>query len=326
MAIINSEIEDYKPPLWQWNKHIQTIYPSVFRKVTVGTQFQESEFRIPTKDGDFLVLDHLFDMKNRSESVVIICHGLEGDKYRAYVRGMAKICLEENHSVLTWNYRGCGGIMNDKPIFYHSGATYDLEEVIMQAMEMKYKKIHLIGFSLGGNLVLKYLGEKGEGIAHQIVGGIGISVPMHLESGCKKISHGFNKLYSLRFLKTLKHKIREKAKIFPDEIDPSLLDEIHDLATFDDIYTSKLHGFDNAHHYYESCSSLYFLGGIRRPTCIISAINDPFLSEKCLPEKIDNSRIKTIYTQQGGHVGFYSPTSDNASWLEKNVMKIIRNW
>lgn len=142
----------YTGPSVLFNGHLQTIFPALFRK-HLSLPFDRE--RITTPDGDFLDLDWL---RQDSKKLVIICHGLEGDSRRPYMRGMAKHFFQNKYDVLTWNFRGCSGELNIRPFFYHSGATYDLETVVNHAAE-KYAQVYLIGFSLGGNLTLKYLGE-----------------------------------------------------------------------------------------------------------------------------------------------------------------------
>lgn len=315
----------FTPPIWQWNKHVQTIYPSLFRNINLGENVKKEANIICTPDDDFLEYSQIYLPHKRSKGAVIICHGLEGDQNRAYIQGMVRTVLECDLEAFTWNYRGCGNELNKQAIFYHSGATYDLASVIEEVKSKGFEYIYLIGFSLGGNLVLKYLGENGSKIPSEIIGGSAISVPLHLESSCEVISKGFNKIYAYRFLRSLKRKVKAKAELHPGLFDLSPLEKINTLAQFDDIYTAPLHGFKNAHHYYESCSSLYFLNDIKVPTNILSALNDPFLSEKCLPMKIENPKVATHYSQQGGHVGFYNPTKDNKTWAEKKLADILKN-
>ena len=145
----------YQRPKYLFNGHLETVYPSIFRKLELIPTQKE---RIETHDGDFLEID--WHQRGNSK-LVVISHGLEGNSSRAYILGMAKEALNNGFDVLAWNYRGCGAELNRKAIFYHSGATYDLDTIIQHASK-KYEEIFLIGFSLGGNLTLKYLGEKRE--------------------------------------------------------------------------------------------------------------------------------------------------------------------
>ncbi|MGY6520898.1 MAG: YheT family hydrolase [Mongoliitalea sp.] len=313
-----SKNTEYESPKWLFNGHLQTIIPSLFRS-SIPLPFERE--RITTADGDFLDLDWL---KNNSDDLVIISHGLEGNSQRPYMTGMARQFYANGFDVLTWNFRGCGEELNSKPIFYHSGATYDLDTVVNHAA-IGYQNIHLIGFSLGGNLTLKYLGEKRNRLP-KIKKGVAISVPLHLESSCLKISSGENIMYAKRFLKTLKEKVIKKAKLFPEDIPLGTLRKIKTLKDFDDIYTGPLHGFEDAHDYYEQCSSLYFLEGIEVPTLVLNAQNDPFLTDKCFPISLGRT-LDTVWMEfpkLGGHVGFTPRESKDIYWSEKRAFEFIR--
>jgi uncharacterized protein len=308
---------DYDNPKWLFNGHLQTIIPGLFR-TTFALPFERE--RVITPDGDFLDLDWL---KNGSNSLVIISHGLEGNSRRPYMVGMARHFFQNGFDVLNWNYRGCSEELNNKPIFYHSGATYDLDFVVNHAA-VNYDSVYLIGFSLGGNLTLKYLGEIREK-SPKIQKGVAISVPLHLESSCEKISTGENFLYSKRFLKTLKEKVVRKSKQFPKEIPTGILRKIKTLQDFDDYYTGPLHGFRDAHDYYEQNSSLYFLGKIEIPALILNAQNDPFLSDKCFPISLGR-KLDTVwmdFPKYGGHVGFSPRKTEDIYWSEKRAFEFI---
>ncbi|EOZ95759.1 Hydrolase [Indibacter alkaliphilus LW1] len=308
---------EYDHPKWQFNGHLQTIIPSVFRQ---AFRLPFDRERVNTPDGDFLDLDWL---RNQSSKLVIISHGLEGNSRRPYMTGMARQFFSNGYDVLNWNYRGCGEELNRKPIFYHSGATYDLDFVINHA-EASYKEIYLIGFSLGGNLTLKYLGES-RSRTEKIKKGVAVSAPLHLESSSVKISTGENIIYAKRFLRTLKEKVVQKAKIFPNDIPVGILRKIKTLQDFDDHFTGPLHGFENAHDYYEKNSSLYFLDGIEVPCLILNAQNDPFLSEKCFPVSIGR-RLENVWMEfpkYGGHVGFSPRKKEDIYWSEHRAFEFI---
>ncbi|RZS96358.1 YheT family hydrolase [Cecembia calidifontis] len=315
MPVIHKTTYEYPP--WLFNGHLQTIVPALMRPSAVLPFERE---RINTPDGDFLDLDWL---KKGSKNLVIISHGLEGNSRRPYMTGMARQFFTQGFDVLNWNYRGCSEEMNNTPIFYHSGATYDLDFVVNHA-SVAYENVYLVGFSLGGNLTLKYLGEKRER-SPKIKKGIAISVPLHLESSCLKISSGENILYAKRFLKTLKEKVVKKAKKFPDEIPVGILRKIKTLQDFDDHYTGPLHGFEDAHDYYEQNSSLYFLENIEVPALILNAQNDPFLSDKCFPinlgRKLD--QVWMEFPKYGGHVGFSPRKKEDIYWSEKRSFEFI---
>jgi predicted alpha/beta-fold hydrolase len=250
-------VETYSPPFFLFSPHLETIFPAVTRRVNIQPYERE---RIETPDNDFLDVDWL---KNNSKKLVIISHGLEGNTSRAYMKGMAKIFHANGYNVLAWNYRGCSEEMNRQIRFYHSGATDDLNTVVMHAIQRGYDEINLIGFSLGGNMTLKYLGEGR--VPAEIKTAATISVPMDLGSSCRKISQPANWIYSNRFLKSLKNKILTKASLRND-LDISGIKNIYTLEQFDDRFTAPLHGFESANDYYSRCSAIHFVHDITIPT------------------------------------------------------------
>jgi len=309
---------DYRSPRWLFNAHLETIYPAVFRKVNLHNTFES--IAINTLDGDYFELDY-YDIQ--SDKTVIISHGLEGNSRRPYILGMTGVFLENGWNVIAWNYRGCNGQPNKTIKSYHSGFTEDLAEVIRFAEKPQIQRIALIGFSLGGNLTLRYLGGE-ENMTPKICSAVVFSVPIDLHQSCLRISERSNFLYSQRFLKSLKAKILEKAHIF-HEIDASHLPKIHDLKTFDDYYTAPLHGFQDALDYYRQCSSIYVLGQITTPTMIISASNDPFLTPNCFPTDLSKSHpyVHLEIPSRGGHVGFTSMNKSNIYWSEMKALEFV---
>ncbi len=311
-------MQGYKAPRVLFTNHLETIYPALFRTVN-GIQYQRE--RINTPDQDFLDLDWL---AGNSKKLVIISHGLEGNSSRAYVKGMAKIFFQHDYDVLAWNYRGCSEEMNRQLRFYHSGATDDLDIVVKHAALKGYTEINLLGFSLGGNLTLKYVGEQSGLLPPQINRAAAFSVPLHLHSSSLKIASSAYGIYAKRFLKTLKHKVALKASLMPG-IDTQDLNRIHNLFDFDDAYTALLHGFAGALDYYERCSSLYLLNNIKRPTLLVNALNDPFLSEECYPEDFKSHPfLVTEYPKRGGHVGFAQFTKNGVYWSELRALQFIQ--
>jgi len=310
----------YKKSKFISGPHLETIIPSLFRKVSSSPIEKE---RISTPDNDFLDLDwHLVG----SKTLVIICHGLEGSSRSQYVTGMAKYFNKNNIDALGWNYRGCSGQINLTNKFYHSGATYDLETVIVHSIAKGYTQIVLIGFSLGGNLILKYLGE--ERNKHpEIKAATVFSVPMDLSAGSDEISKPKNKIYANRFLRRLKRKLRTKHKLLEDKFPLNGINTIKDLRTFDNIYTGPLHGFKNASDYYAKSSALFFIDDITTPTLVVNAINDPFLPNECYPtNQLKNHKHIWFETPvHGGHVGFMPSTKDGSYWSERRAYEFTSN-
>ena len=306
----------YSPPWFLFNKHVETIYPSLFRSVK---RIDYQHERISTTDHDFL---DLFWLNQQSNQVVIISHGLEGNAHRAYIKGMAKVFHDNAFDVLAWNYRGCGEEMNKALSFYHSGATDDLDHVVNHAIAQGYEKVFLVGFSLGGNLTLKYVGERN--VSQTIKGVVTFSVPLDLYTSCLQLSKPSNWIYSRRFLKSLKNKIRAKAKLMSG-LNIAMLEKITSLEQFDDYYTGPIHGFENALDYYQRCSAIGFLETIVTPTLIVNAQNDPFLSKECFPTEINNSFVQFETPSRGGHVGFSQFKRNGLYWSEERALDFIQS-
>jgi hypothetical protein len=272
----------------------------MYRKLPLPDYVRE---RIKTPDEDFLDLDWL---KNDGNSrLVILSHGLEGSSGRTYIRGVAHHFYDLGWDVLAWNCRSCSGEMNLKPRFYHHADTGDLSTVI-DHVKKSYQRIYLVGFSMGGNMSLNYLGRRGDDIPGQVAGACVFSVPLVLKSSVEALSTRSNRIYRRRFIKKLGEKIREKSLLFPDVISYDNYDEIEQFPDFDNRYTAPLHGFRDADDFYHQGSPLRHLANIKRPVLIVNAVNDPFLGPECYPEKLA-AELKDVYFEfpgTGGHVGF----------------------
>lgn len=292
----------YRPELFFRNGHLATIYSALLRKVEGPEQMRE---RIPLQDGDFLDLDWSLS-GSPTDKVLILLHGLEGNAQRPYMLGSARLFRARGYDVCSVNLRGCSGVPNRLFRSYHSGATEDLDAVLKHVLEMpKYEKVYLKGFSLGGNLILKFLGEPPT-YADRIAGAAAISVPCDLHDSLLQLNKPKNWLYAKRFLSTLREKVREKQKRFPERITTEEVEKIRSLKDFDDLYTSRAHGFTDAVDYYTRCSSLRFLEGIRVPTLLLNARNDSFLGPRCYPVEVCRNHDALYFENPayGGHVGF----------------------
>jgi uncharacterized protein len=308
----------YSPPRVLFSPHLETIFPALLRRVQLQPFNRE---RINTPDDDFLDLDWL---KQGAEKVVIISHGLEGNTTRAYIKGMAKALFSGGFDILAWNFRGCSEELNRRLRFYHSGATDDLHTVVQHAIGKGYQEVFLVGFSLGGNVTLKYLGERKP--APQIKKSVAISVPMELETSCQKISEPANWIYSNRFLKSLKNKILTKAARMP-ELETKGIEKIRTLLDFDNRYTAPLHGFENAIDYYRKSSSINFVPDISTPTLIINTLNDPFLSKACFPSEVlkNHGHVSLEILLRGGHVGFTQFNKNGLYWSEQRTLDFFNS-
>ena len=310
-------LKDYLPPFFLFNSHLETIFPALLRRVVVTPYNRE---RITTPDDDFLDLDWL---QGGADKVVVISHGLEGSSDRPYVKGMAKALHDNGFDVVAWNFRGCSGEMNRQRRFYHSGATDDLHTVVEHVLsQKKYESLFLVGFSLGGNLTLKYLGERD--VSPSIRKAMVFSVPLDLQTSCEKISQPGNRVYSNRFVRSLKRKIAAKARMRTD-LDASNLSQIKTLTQFDDCYTAPMHGFRNAREYYAACSAIRFVQNIGIPTLIINTRNDPFLSEQCFPAALLESHpfVRLEVLSRGGHVGFTQFNKNGLYWSEQRALEFL---
>lgn len=256
--------------------------------------------RIDLPDGDFLDIDILDEGSNKG---VLLLHGLEGTTSRTYMRAMARALSGSGASVVGVNFRGCSGEPNRLARSYHSGATEDLRAVL-DAIAGQFEHVQAVGFSLGGNMLLKYLGE--EGSASRIQRAVAISVPCDLAGSADELAKRQNRLYMWNFMRSLREKMRQKAAAHPGEVDTCGLDSMTTFHEFDDQFTAPLHGFRDAHHYWASCSSMHFLADIRVPTLLLNAKDDPFLSEGCFPDEAcsASSFVYLETPERGGHVGF----------------------
>ncbi|WP_452231741.1 YheT family hydrolase [Lacinutrix sp. MEBiC02595] len=298
MPILNTT---YKPPFLFRNGNIATIYSGLIRKVKI----KQTRERLTLSDGDFLDLDWSY-AKEKSNKLVIVLHGLEGNAQRPYVTGPAKLFNENGVDAVCVNFRGCSGEPNLKYRSYHSGATEDLHEIIQHILENKsYSEMYIKGISLGANITLKYLGE-GRMLPKQIKAAIAISVPCFLEGSANELHKLKNKPYAIRFKKHLVEKLKPKLLQFPNRITSQEVDSIKLLRDFDAVYTSKAHGFKDATDYYTKSSCLQFLPNIKVPTLVINALNDSFLSPECYPikEAKNNENLHLEMPNFGGHVGF----------------------
>ena len=313
---------DYQAPLFFRNGHLQSIYPTIFRKVG-GVHYRRE--RIITPDDDFLDLDW---MSGKSDRLTIISHGLEGNSSRAYVKGMVKAVTDAGFDALAWNFRGCGGTINRQPQLYHSGSYKDLETVIEHVFQhCEYREINLIGFSMGGNISLIYLGHKDSTVDLRIKKCIVFSVPCDLKAGSEQIGKPTNQIYMERFLRLLHEKIKAKKVTFPGLFDDRDYSTIKNFYDFDNRYTAPLHGFVDADDYWRQSSSKQFIKSIQVPTLLVSALDDPFLAPACYPfrESAANPYVSLETPKHGGHVGFVSFNRNNLYWSEKRSVAFLKN-
>ena len=307
----------FSPPLLLRGGHVQTILGAYRRRRTQATFVRE---RWELEDGDFLDVDWA---RRGHARLAILSHGLEGSSAQGYIRGLAAALGAAGWDVLAWNLRGCSGEPNRLPRFYHSGETGDLRTVIARAAQ-DYEHIALAGFSLGGNITLKYLGEAPP--HPHIVCAAAISVPIDLASCARRLDRAWdNRLYLRRFLASMRAKIAAKARQFPDRFEVRGLDSVTTFEEFDGRFTAPLHGFRDADDYWTCCSARPFLPALTVPTLFLNARNDPFLTDRCFPapEAEESAHLFLEAPASGGHVGFLDFHNGGSPWWERRVVEFL---
>jgi predicted alpha/beta-fold hydrolase len=313
------EKSSYKTPFGLKNPHLLTIFPQVFRRVK-GVNYNRE--RLDTPDNDFLDLDWC---ANGNSRCVILVHGLEGHSYRSYMLGMVKTFSNRGWDTVSMNLRGCSGETNRKLRFYHHGDTGDLDTVIRHTINKGYETIAVIGFSLGANQILKYLGEKQDSVPQELICSVAISSPCELFSCAVKMDSGSSEFYRMRFLKMLLKKMQQKKKLFENEVNLDGYRKIRTFKEFDNRYTAPFHGFRDAEDYYRKSGCLQYLEAVRLPVLMIIAADDPFLTEQCFPFDIAR-RSSSIYlevTPSGGHMGFVSFNRNGEYWHESRAFQFV---
>lgn len=308
------DASDYRAPRWLTNPHLNTAWAGLARRSRDPGFARE---RLELDDGDFLDLDWIRTGRSR---LAVLSHGLEGNSRRAYMTGMAGALFAQGWDVLAWNYRGCSGEPNRLLRSYHSGATEDLDTVIRHAGS-GYGSVALVGFSLGGNLTLKYLAERGSSAQGAIAGAVVFSVPCDLAASSRQLATPGNRHYMRRFLRTMRSKVRLKDTLFPGAMDLTGIDEMTTFRQFDDRFTAPIHGFADAGDYWARCSARPLIPDIRVPTLMVNAGDDPFLPEECypVPECRDSDRVWLEIPSHGGHVGFVTMNTSRRYWSERRA-------
>lgn len=296
----------YSPAWWLPGAHAQTIWGKLFRREPA--QPTEVE-RWDTPDGDFIDIHRL--KTPAADTRLLLLHGLEGTIRSNYAQGILGEARRHGWAADMLIFRSCGGELNRTKRFYHSGETTDLAFVIDRILtEFPRQSIVLAGVSLGGNVLLKYLGECGLNVPTQIEAAAAISVPFDLSRASRHIDRGFARLYQRHFIKSLKRKAAEKLERFPDLVAADRLARVHTMYEFDDLMTAPLHGFADARDYYSRSSSLGWIDRISIPTLLLSSVDDPFLPPEVLDEvhaiAQDNPALQLEFTLKGGHAGFVS--------------------
>jgi uncharacterized protein len=297
-----------RPPAW-WipGPHAQTLWGKFARRTQLPRTGRTE--RWDTADGDFVDVFRVPSLRGAGAPRLLVLHGLEGTIHSHYARGILARAAAAGWAANLLIFRGCGGILNRLPRFYHSGETGDLAFVVDRLIqEDADAPLALIGYSLGGNVLLKWLGEEGGSVPAPVRAAAAVSVPYDLEAGARYIHQSFSRVYEQHFLRTLKAKALTKAQRFPESFDVMAIRRAKTIVDFDDVVTAPLHGFAGARDYYRRSSALQFLRRIEIPTRLISAYDDPFLPALVLRETADavrqNPHLVPRFSEHGGHVGF----------------------
>ena len=311
--IINST---FKPAWYLSNAHAQTIYPTFARRSKAAIDYYE---RLELPDGDFIDLAWATNGLKAESPLVVLLHGLGGSVDSVYVAGLLRSFNHAGYRGVLMQFRGSSGVPNRLPRAYHSGETGDLAYLLecLHQREPSTKKA-VVGVSLGGNVLLKWLGETGaQPLIHAAVA---VSVPFQLNIVAERINKGFSRIYQAYLLKKLRTLFLEKLALVNRQLPLTKHDllSIKTIREFDERITAPLHGFKNADAYYREASSRQYLSGIVTPTLIIHASDDPFMVPEVVPEeKHLSTDILFELSQQGGHVGFIS--RNNTNWLEQRI-------
>ena len=325
MPIVESQ---FTPPLQWRNPQLQTIWPSLFRNPPIP---QRTPLLMPTDDGDEIHLEFCGDSRTSTSSLgILLIHGLSGSADSQYIVGLQNALNDTNIFSVAMNFRGAKA-PNKLARGYHSGASEDLKQVV-QFLTEQYPQIRwlTIGFSLGGNVLLKYLGENQD---NPLEGAFAVSVPLRLDICADRLDRGFSKTYRIQLLRQLRnYQLRKHqflGKHHPEQakiLETTAFGERHrSFRDYDDAIIAPLHGFDSAEDYYQKCSSRFFLHSIDTPTSILQALDDPFMSEAVIPDAGELAPSVTLELSSfGGHVGFYQ--GDGHFYTENRIFDWISSF
>ena len=302
---VPARLASYGAPGWLPGQHAQTIYPALLAPRS-PVAYRRERWTLP--DGDFIDVDfaHLPGSAEpaASKPLVVMLHGLEGSSRSHYAEAAMAVVLERGWRGAVVHWRGCSGEINLAPRAYHSGATDDVDWALNRLAAIA-KPLFAIGVSLGGNALLKWLGERGSSASGLVRGALAVSAPHDLHAGAIALSRGFNLVYTQNFLRTLKRKSLLKLAQYPGLFDRDKLMRARTFYDFDDLVTAPLHGFTSCFDYWERCSCKRFIADIRTPTIVLNARNDPFMPASALVEQSSvPADVILCYPDDGGHAGF----------------------
>jgi hypothetical protein len=311
-------ISKFKPAWWLPGPHLPTIWGKMARRRAPAHDRIE---RLATPDGDHVTLVRMGTITAGVPHLLIL-HGLEANTGAKYAHGMLAEARKAGWSGDLLMFRSCDGELNSARRFYHSGETTDLDFVVRSLIERNPEiRLVMCGVSLGGNVLLKWLGERGKTLPAQVKRTAAVSVPFDLEAGARLMERGFARIYTRHFLSTLVAKAIKKRERYPDLCDVTRLRAARTFFEFDDVLTGPLHGFAGAHDYYRKSSSIQFLDEVRVPTLLMSAWNDPFLPQDVLAAVRNiarrNQYLFVEFPLTGGHVGWVA----GQPWAQRYYME-----
>ena len=308
--------------------HLQTIWSPLFRKSRVLKRQRE---RFTTADNDFLHLD--WYGPEQSDRLVVLLHGLTGSSDSKYITGLQTHLNMQGVQSVCINFRGCSGEPNLLPRSYHSGDSQELRDVLAHLKQHRPgKQLMAVGYSLGGNVLLKYQGE--EGSSSLLSAAVAVSVPFRLDHCAQQMNHGASRMYRNRFLSDMHRQMHHKLQFFQQQGWNDRAKELQHFTSyghlktfeaFDHYITAALHGFRNGNDYYRKASSRFYLEGISRPTLIIHSSDDPFMTPDCVPQPHELSNSTRLeLTRRGGHVGFIGGRPHQLNyWLEQRIPEFL---
>ncbi|WP_256435587.1 hydrolase [Aliikangiella sp. G2MR2-5] len=314
----------FKPHCCFKNRHLQTIWASLFRPYIKISDTQVK--RVELDDGDFI---DLCIFNSAADSTVLLLHGLEGSLNSHYIQGLVAQLVRQDYRVIVKHFRSCSGENNRLLKSYHSGSSDDLEIIIQFLQQQRLGVDFIVGFSLGGNVLLKWMGELGE--KARIKAAVAVSVPLLLEECSNAINQGVSKIYQYYLLNSLKRKYLDKYNLHSHSL-PLSVSEIKSIKSFwqfDQLLTAPVNHFESVDDYYQKSSSRQFLKKIRRPCLIIHAKDDPFMNEKVIPRESElSSSITFELSEKGGHVGFIEGTWPWKAeyYLERRIPEFLGNF
>lgn len=317
---------EFKPAWWLRNRHLQTMWGALARK-RPKLPLQRERFNLP--DDDFIDIDWIIPENTTATTpIVLVLHGLGGSIESHYAINIMGSLYHQSWIGVFMHYRGCSGEPNKKAIGYHSGYTEDLAH-LASTIKQRYPHAPLavVGYSLGGNILLKWLGETGSD--NLITTGVAISVPFQLDKAADKMLTGFSRFYQWYILRSLQEYVDYKFKIVESPIDLEPVKDIKTFWEFDHLVTAPIHGFNGVMDYYLKASSRQYLKNIAIPMLILQAKDDPFLTEACIPTENELSKCITLeLSAAGGHVGFVAGNMPfyPSYWLEKRICQYLQHY